>query len=385
MSSLKKINKMMMSNIPCIIVLFSLSWIAGIGIYATYWKCDPLLAGFTEKKDELLPYFVDNEFNYLPGFTGLFMASLFNGALALQVSNLNSLATVTWEDFLSQMPAFKDMKDNQQVNIIKFVGTVYAVLIMGVGFSVGLLSGVIEASMLMTSSTSGSLLGAFVLAIFFPIANWKGTSIGMIIAQLTTTWLVWGNLTIGQTKGNLLPTSVEGCVNETFATNIGGESVINSWLLSKQPLEINSYSHVTASAAPESASPLTGLFSISYMYYSVIGTIITVVIGVIISVLTQSDEDNYESKLVHPFARKACGWLPCKKRTYLDNAIVNDVAVADSLPIKSGMHENLGYVNEDESQKKQHPQSNVFTIFKSDKNEPAVPNNTDVKTTSEKK
>lgn len=373
MPSLKKINKMMMSNIPMIIVLFSLSWIAGMGIYATYFNCDPLLAGYTEKKDELLPYFVEDQFEYLPGFTGLFMACLFNGALALQVSNLNSLATVTWEDFLAPMPAFKKLKDKQQVNIIKFVGTVFAILIMGVGFSVGLLSGVIEASMLMTSSTSGSLLGAFLLAILFPIANWKGTSIGMIIAQITTTWLVWGNLTIGHTKKSLLHTSIQGCTNKTFSPEIT-KPIFNSWLHPKTPLEISSYTHVPLpNTEPQPTNSLVGLFSISYMYYSIFGSIITVVIGVLVSALTQSDEDNYESKLVHPLARKICEYIPGKKRKYTDHETTTTnenikVFIADPIPIKLGMHENMGYVDDDSSSIK-HPQSNIFTITKNMNND----------------
>ena len=46
-------------------------------------------------------------------------------------------------------------------------------MIMGIAFVVALLSGVIEASMLMTSATSGPLLGVFLLAMFCPPANWK--------------------------------------------------------------------------------------------------------------------------------------------------------------------------------------------------------------------
>uniref|UniRef100_A0A336LQ40 CSON000743 protein n=1 Tax=Culicoides sonorensis TaxID=179676 RepID=A0A336LQ40_CULSO len=383
MPSLKKINKMMMSNIPMITVLFSLSWIAGIGIYATYWNCDPLAAGYIKKKDEIVPFFVEDQFDYLPGFLGLFMACLFNGALALQVSNLNSLATVTWEDFLSPMPVFKKLKDKQQVTIIKFVGTVYAILIMGVGFSVGLLSGVIEASMLMTSSTSGSLLGAFLLAILFPIANWKGTAIGMIIAQITTTWLVWGNLVMGKTKKSLLPTSVEGCTNDTFSIDIT-KPYYNPWLLSKQPLEITSYTYVTQSVQePESNSPLVNLFSVSYMYYSVFGTLITVVIGVLISALTQSDEDNYESKLVHPLVYKFTQYLPGKKRIYLDSIVKDNAKINISIENdkKPSMHENLAYKN-DESDMNKHPQANIFTITKKindDDNDLTIQKNDDQK------
>lgn len=71
----------LMYNIPVITVLFSLSWLVGMVIYATYADCDPLSKGYTKKYDEILPFFVEDRFNYLPGILGLFMASLFNGAL----------------------------------------------------------------------------------------------------------------------------------------------------------------------------------------------------------------------------------------------------------------------------------------------------------------
>lgn len=92
---------------------------------------------------------------------------------SLNVSNLNSLATVTWEDFLLPLPRFKDMVDKRQLNIIKFLGVIYAIIILGVAFSVGFLSGVIEGAMLTSSATSGPLVGVFFLAMLVPIANWK--------------------------------------------------------------------------------------------------------------------------------------------------------------------------------------------------------------------
>jgi len=71
----------MMANIPVIIILFSLSWVVGMGVYATYADCDPLAAGYIKKMDEILPFFVEDKFAYLPGVLGLFLATLFNGAL----------------------------------------------------------------------------------------------------------------------------------------------------------------------------------------------------------------------------------------------------------------------------------------------------------------
>lgn len=108
---------------------------------------------------------------------------------SISVSNLNSLATVTWEDFLSQAPAFKNIKDRQQLVIIKILGAIYGVIIMGVSFGVGLLSGVIESSMLMTSATSGPLLGVFVLAMLVPCATNK--VFFFIIIQFHNTKKLW--------------------------------------------------------------------------------------------------------------------------------------------------------------------------------------------------
>lgn len=133
-----------MYNIPVIIVLFSLSWLVGMGIYAVYADCDPLKSGYINKPDAILPFYVEDKIAVFPGLMGIFLATLFNSALILNVSNLNSLATVTWEDFFAHLPQFKGMSDNKQLYFIKSVGTVYGLMIMGVGFLVQLLSGVIE-------------------------------------------------------------------------------------------------------------------------------------------------------------------------------------------------------------------------------------------------
>lgn len=91
----------------------------------------------------------------------------------MNVSNLNSLATVTWEDFVSHMPRFKELIDKQQLSMIKYIGVIYAFIIMGIAFSVGFLSGVIESAMLTSSATTGPLVGVFMLAMLVPVANWK--------------------------------------------------------------------------------------------------------------------------------------------------------------------------------------------------------------------
>nr|CAD7459163.1 unnamed protein product [Timema tahoe] len=308
MKSQKTVTHTLLANIPVITVLFSLSWVAGMVIFANYVNCDPLSLGYINKIDEIVPFFVEDQFTYLPGFLGLFMASLFNGALSLAVSNLNSLATVTWEDFISQIPQFKHFTDRQQLLTIKTIGCIYGLVIMGVSFGVGLLSGVIESSMLMTSATSGPLLGVFVLAMLFPCANWKGASSGMIIGHVITLWITFGGLTVDKAPVTMLPLSVDGCTNDSYSHIMAAASPLiyaqspvewNNHSLAEYPLYVYNLTQEVLEDQPEvvtavSENPLdvlSKMYSITYMYYSLIGCGITLFVGILVSYMTEDKRE----------------------------------------------------------------------------------------------
>ncbi|XP_075224836.1 sodium-coupled monocarboxylate transporter 1 isoform X2 [Lycorma delicatula] len=311
-----KVYQTLMGNMPVMTVLFSMSWVAGMVIFASYANCDPMKLGYIQDIDEILPFYVEDKFYFLPGFLGLIMASLFNGALNLCVSNLNSISTVLWEDFISQLPSMKGLSDRKQLMVIKLLGAICGATVLGFACMVAMLSGVVESSLLVTSATSGPLLGVFVLAMFFPSANWKGAAIGMIISHITVLWVTINGLMIDKPKIPMLPTTTDGCRNDTFSPHI-------------RPLvrETSYYLNLTQSTTPNPivnrAAPerdfLTSLYMITYMYYSFLGTTITVVLGVIISYFTSSEDDIYDEKLIHPIARKVSNWLPGKKRKYLNS------------------------------------------------------------------
>ncbi|XP_046753749.1 sodium-coupled monocarboxylate transporter 1 [Diprion similis] len=347
MSSQRKVTKTMMANIPVITVLFSLSWVVGMVIFASYADCDPLTRGYITKFDEILPFYVEDKFVYLPGLLGLVMATLFNSALSLAVSNLNSLATVTWEDFFSQIPALSNLKDTQQLNIIKFLSILYGFVIMGVSFLVGMLSGVIESSMLMTSATSGPLLGVFILAMLVPCANWKGAAAGMISSHVITLWITFGSLTVTKTV-EMLPLSVEGCHNNSFSDHIMRPGAI----LNLIPQEVSTTPAATTVAtigefASEPLDGLTYLYSITYMYYAFVGSFITVFVGTVVSLLTADDEaDRYEEHLLHPLAVKFSRMLPGRKRLYASTSRLGGCSQATS---NEAVQERTGKLGPNES------------------------------------
>ncbi|XP_072375987.1 sodium-coupled monocarboxylate transporter 2-like [Diabrotica undecimpunctata] len=173
MGSRQQVTKVLMYNIPVVTVLFSLAWVVGMVIYAVYESCDPLSYGYIKNLDEILPFYVGDRFSFFPGLLGLFMATLFNGALSLNVSLVNSLATVAYEDFLKPFSVLKGLKEDYELWTIKGISVVCGLIIMGMSFVVSMIDGVIEASMLVTSVTSGPLLGVFLLAMLIPVANGK--------------------------------------------------------------------------------------------------------------------------------------------------------------------------------------------------------------------
>lgn len=61
---------------------------------------------------------------------------------------------------------------------------------------------------------------------------------------------------------------------------------------------------------------MTQLYSISYMYYSIIGCFTTILLGWTISYFTGSESDLYDEELIHPWARKMAHVFPGKKRLY---------------------------------------------------------------------
>ncbi|EFN76289.1 sodium-coupled monocarboxylate transporter 2 [Harpegnathos saltator] len=355
MSSQRKVVKTMMANIPIIFVLFSLSWVVGMVIFANYADCDPLSLGYINKIDEIVPFYVEDKFLNMPGLLGLVMATLFNSALTLAVSNLNSLATVTFEDFISHIPRLSDLKDTQQLHFIKAIGVIYGILIICISFLVAMLSGVIESSMLMTSATSGPLLGVFLLAMLVPCANWKGAAAGMIFSHVISMWITFGHLSIDTTT-ILLPLSTEDCHNDTFSPWVSNKPIRLDYSTPNVTTSTSTYENVTpspATATDEYPNLLYALYSITYMYYALIGSLTTVVVGIIVSLITADPEaDMYEQHLLHPIARKIADLFPGKQRLYSRSSNRNKTEsdIGTSVTTVSGSSEKVaplqGIVND---------------------------------------
>ncbi|XP_037080771.1 sodium-coupled monocarboxylate transporter 1-like, partial [Pollicipes pollicipes] len=179
-------------NAPANILYISLACLCGLAIFATYADCDPLRMALIERKDQLVPYFVLDQMSYITGLPGLFVACIMSGALSTISSGLNSLAAITWQDFLSNINFFKNMLPITQSWITRGISFLYGCLAVGMAFMASQLGGVLQASLSITGAVSGPVHGVFMLGIFVPFSNGKGAVAGLLTAMATSVWAVMG-------------------------------------------------------------------------------------------------------------------------------------------------------------------------------------------------
>lgn len=108
------------------------------------------------------------------------------------------------------------------------------------------------------------------------------------------------------------------------------------------------------------------------MYYSLIGTALTVIIGVVVSYFTQDPKDSYNAKLLHPLIFKLNerfgGDKPYYIKEHLDNnttTTTNSVAMnCDGAKINHAFEpqNELSLTNKDEKLKKQPLDEVIFTV-----------------------
>lgn len=85
---------------------------------------------------------------------------------------------------------------------------------------VGQAGGVVEGSLLVTSATSGALLGVFTLAALCPVANGTGALWGIVASHVLTTWMAAGRLLYVTKREKNLPVSVEVSVVYSFPVTV---------------------------------------------------------------------------------------------------------------------------------------------------------------------
>ncbi|XP_076387597.1 sodium-coupled monocarboxylate transporter 2 isoform X6 [Megachile rotundata] len=265
--------------------IVSLSCYTGLVIFATFYDCDPITTKRIRKPDQLLPYFVMEMAESIPGLPGLFVAGVFSAALSTMSTGLNSMAGVIYEDMikpwlrvpLSDVAASRTMKATVVLTGIACVTLVFLVEKLG---------GLIQAGKSLSGITAGPLLGIFTLGMFFPLANSTGALVGGLVSLNLVAWISLGTqaaIASGKIVFPVKPVSVDGCPDslKEHAVNL---TLVVETAIKEQPFF---------------------LYRMSYLWYTWVGFLTAIVVGLIVSWITGVNERKPgDEKLYTPVVRR---------------------------------------------------------------------------------
>ncbi|KAI4499240.1 hypothetical protein M0802_005500 [Mischocyttarus mexicanus] len=243
-----------------LILVKIISVFTGLIIYAKYFNCDPLLSKKIQRADHILPYYVMDVAGNVPGLPGLFLAGLVSAALATMSASLNTMSGTIYKDFIDPWLPVRPNNEARAAKIMKIIVLIIGGIAVGLVFVVEHLGSVFQISVSIRSVTDGPLLGLFLLGMLVPLCNTQGALLGGCVSLIGMFFLAGGSewyMTNGLIRKITLPLSIHECpypLNETEVTT-------------RRPLTLDE-------------EPFA-IFKISFMYFTMIGSMITVVVGII--------------------------------------------------------------------------------------------------------
>jgi SSS family transporter len=252
-------------NIPGVFLLITMCCIPGLIVYAVYHKCDPLGLPNSQIKtsNQILTYYMLDKFKNIKGSIGILLSAIFAGSLSSVSSAINSSAAIIWGDFLKRFDYFKQFDDKKSTLTTKILVLLVGILSTLLAYILSAFGGnLIQMNFTLNGSFNAPILGVFILGSFFPYSNATGAIFGMISGFFMGIWLSLGAYIYKPVYPKL------GFINE--CNNIS-QIVNNNLTVTGEAINLNGFNK---------------FYSISYMWFVVIGTLTTIIVGIIVSILT---------------------------------------------------------------------------------------------------
>ncbi|XP_017769964.1 PREDICTED: sodium-coupled monocarboxylate transporter 2-like [Nicrophorus vespilloides] len=248
----------------------------GLLIYAKYNKCDPILTKKIQVADQILPYYILNVINKVPGLGGLFIASIFSGGISTLSAALNALSCTIYNDFIAVfMPL--DYPQEKVGKILKLTVVLVGIICTVLVFIIEQLGSILPLAISLPSISAGPLVGLFLMGMLVPSINSKGALYGSILSVILLIVMILGSFYYKMQKlitFETKPTSTQSCSTP--------------------------YNVTTTLRTKDTDWKPFYLFRISFYYYSLIGICVVFIVGWIVSYFSKADEKQVEKKLICP-------------------------------------------------------------------------------------
>ncbi|XP_029318235.1 sodium-coupled monocarboxylate transporter 1 [Cottoperca gobio] len=269
----------------CFILLCSV--FAGMCLFSVYKNCDPWTAGRVSAPDQLMPYLVMDILGDYPGLPGLFVAAAYSGSLSTVSSSINALAAVTVEDLIKP---YTNLSEKHLSWISKGLSIMYGLLCIGMAGLASLMGGILQAAISIFGIIGGPLLGMFTLGILCPFANSKGALSGLVSGLVMSLWVGIGAQIYPPPPEMSRPLSLttEGCNFTSGSLN---------WTSTALPTHLASITTAPVHNTDDKPVLADNWYSLSYLYFSPIGTIVAISVGLLVSLFTGGWKLKVESRL----------------------------------------------------------------------------------------
>ncbi|XP_078490256.1 sodium-coupled monocarboxylate transporter 2-like isoform X3 [Ciona intestinalis] len=221
-------------------------------------------------------------------------------------SGINSLSAMVLSDFI--LPRKPKLSSKLQMIISKVTGVVLGLILTVISYLCSLTNGTIISLVLtVRGSSGGPMLGVFTLGLFFPWCNKWGALVGQAVGTLFCFWIAIGSLIQGRDVyyDRVMPISTGGCpaINATNMTSpLLNDSIID-WNTT-QPMMVYD---IGAEVDLIESKSYNNLYLISFMYYSMIGLFVTIIVGNVVSLITgNNNTEKMDPKLFVPIIDNQC-------------------------------------------------------------------------------
>jgi len=180
-------------TLPVQLIFFGL----GTGLWAFY-KQHPEQLNTSLRNDAILPQFVMQEFP--PGMRGVLIAAVFAASMSSLASSINSLATVSVNDFYRRF--VRNVPDRRALWIARGLTAVYGFFGTGSALYVANYLGestVFETYLSFLGLVGGGLAAIYVLGTCTTRANGRGVLIGAVVSAAVLIFLRLGSIEMGDT------------------------------------------------------------------------------------------------------------------------------------------------------------------------------------------
>jgi sodium-coupled monocarboxylate transporter 8/12 len=199
-------------------------------------------------------------------------------------SAINSLAAVTWEDYIA--PFLKRPTSPFVTTFVnKLLAGLYGLACIGLAFIASNFKGILQASLTVFGVVGGPLLGLFTLGMLFPFVSQRAAVPSFLLSVAFGLWIGFGG---PKPPLQRLPGDLSDCAEFPIMQDMGTCGVV--------PIG-------NSTTATDSNQQYFYFYRISYMWYTLIGFSLTVILSCLLS-LRWPETQRVPKRLLSPIIHR---------------------------------------------------------------------------------